>query len=239
MAVSALLERIVTRRKTVEKQRDRTYTEIVEAVARGEEPKDDEIDQAIDSAGRTVEQFSADVERRAERIQWRAMVDALPDLRNEWKKLRAKRDALSAELDQRIKEIRSELGDQIDGIDREINSVHGRISEHETAQRRLIATADKAIAEELAAKQKELQAEKKKLGYAVERHDRLTQRAEKLREQADEMGRTAEETRDMVQDAAGYEKKAGEWEGKLPELRANVEQLESEVAAIEARKLEP
>jgi hypothetical protein len=94
MSISSFFDQVLNLQKQRHEHRQHGYVELLAAVAGGEQPSPKDVETMLDSLGKSVDEFRADVEKYRIRLHLRAAVDALPDVERELEDVASKiRDA--------------------------------------------------------------------------------------------------------------------------------------------------
>ncbi len=82
--LEALKERFTEREQEREQSAQSTYRQLVERLADGEEPAFDEVEAALESGERTIDEMTADVELLQERRAWEKLYADEADAKGEY-----------------------------------------------------------------------------------------------------------------------------------------------------------
>ena len=143
--MASVLERILGKREQREQARTVSYTELVEAIARGEHPDDDVLDTALDGAGKSATDLGRDVLARQQRIADAKMLTKEPELIAERDKLTREIDAITEDYAKQKRALAARLQPTIDSRTSRRESVAKQLAEIHSARRRLVESADPTI----------------------------------------------------------------------------------------------
>lgn len=93
MSISSYFEKITGLELQRRNRRIGSYTDIVVAIAKDQQPSPVEVESILDDVGKTVEELRTDVDKYRRRLQLKALVASLPDVEREL-----------ADIDRQIKE---------------------------------------------------------------------------------------------------------------------------------------
>jgi len=93
MSISSYFEKITGLELQRRNRRNGSYTDIVVAIAKDQQPSPVEVESILDEVGKSVEELRTDVDKYRRRLQLKALVASLPDVEREL-----------ADIDRQIKE---------------------------------------------------------------------------------------------------------------------------------------
>lgn len=85
MTLANLMDKVIGRQRQRQECRHEAYRALVAQVADGHEPDADHVGSLLGALGKSHDNLAADVQRLEQRRQWRAQLDALPQLADEHK----------------------------------------------------------------------------------------------------------------------------------------------------------
>jgi hypothetical protein len=259
MAVADLLSRVVGMRRETETKRRMSYAELVDRLARGEEPTNGDVNDVLDATGIDVEQLAGDVKRKAQRLADTALLETESGVLDELRTLRAEAEQINAECKEKLETIRSKYREKLAAVNAKIADNDQRREAIATARQRLAKTADESLHErrtELTRQiariseypdfpdgnfpSRDINRDHGLLGDLRVDHARHVRAAEELRAEAAGVrgSRTAEKRADMLAEAEGHEHKADRIAGDIAKQQARLAELLAERARIDARVLE-
>lgn len=183
MNVLTLFEKIVGKQQERSKQRAESYRELVAGTACGTEPEQEELEQVLAGAGKSLDDLQKAVELYQRRMELKAIVVALPKVEAERAQLREKIAAADREFEQ-AEQLHDDVTQPLYAKIRELNEA---ASEASDAKRDLFMTCDNT---ELIRQYDEVNAELRKL--SEETHDQTSRVAyfdQKSLEERDQSGR--------------------------------------------------
>src|SRR5690349_149143 len=107
MGLQTLIQRIAGRQIERQEVGRQSYRDILQRIAAGEEPSVDDVEHALNAAGKSVDELKADVQRLEEEARWRKEAGRLESLLAEKRSLEEGRRQIDEESDRVIKEIRA------------------------------------------------------------------------------------------------------------------------------------
>lgn len=122
-------------------KRSATYQSFVVDVANGKDVRPEALAEAIESAGKSVEQFQSDVDLVLKRREWKAMCDSEPQLRAEYDRLSKQNSDSQKEYERKREEMRQERIKEENELQTKINQAYRKIDECSTARAKLEETS--------------------------------------------------------------------------------------------------
>jgi DNA repair exonuclease SbcCD ATPase subunit len=124
-----MLTEVIERVKTLARGKRQAvltgYADAVRALARGQKADAEKVAELLDAAGKTAEEFEADVQAHAERVRLRAVADRQADAERKLATSKAKIESLERKLEEAVAAIREEaapLHEQVRACERELSA---------------------------------------------------------------------------------------------------------------------
>lgn len=137
MSISAVLNKIIGRQAARKVERLQSYDELVRAVHAGTEPSEDEIETILESAGRTCDDLTRDVQLAIDRHAWAAQLATEPAFRAEHDKLYGEQIRADDEFNESMRRLRDEYSQRATAIQQRLVTVDAEIDRCQTARNRL------------------------------------------------------------------------------------------------------